>query len=240
MNKKVRGSVAKDVLDEVQGKIAYTYKNISLLKEALAHSSYANEHRADNVRDNERLEFLGDAILDLIISEYLFKKYPEMPEGDLSKLRASIVCEASLAQVAKEINLGEYILLGKGEERTGGRDRASILADAFEALTGSLFVDGGFEIAKKFLTDTLVKKVEKIKSLEDIYTDYKTLLQECVQRCSNNPISYKVVAEVGPDHDKHFQVEVCHEDSCLGRGTGKSKKEAEQDAAKSALNNYKN
>ena len=240
MNKKVRGSVAKDVLDEVQGKIAYTYKNISLLKEALAHSSYANEHRADNVRDNERLEFLGDAILDLIISEYLFKKYPEMPEGDLSKLRASIVCEASLAQVAKEINLGEYILLGKGEERTGGRDRASILADAFEALTGSLFVDGGLEIAKKFLTDTLVKKVEKIKSLEDIYTDYKTLLQECVQRCSNNPISYKVVAEVGPDHDKHFQVEVWHEDSCLGTGTGKSKKEAEQDAAKSALNNYKN
>lgn len=240
MNKKVRESVAKDVLDEVQGKIAYAYKNISLLKEALAHSSYANEHRADNVRDNERLEFLGDAILDLIISEYLFKKYPEMPEGDLSKLRASIVCEASLAQVAKEINLGEYILLGKGEERTGGRDRASILADAFEALTGSLFVDGGLEIAKKFLTDTLVKKVEKIKSLEDIYTDYKTLLQECVQRCSNNPISYKVVAEVGPDHDKHFQVEVWHEDSCLGTGTGKSKKEAEQDAAKSALNNYKN
>ena len=240
MNKKARESSRKDVLNEVQDKIGYIYNDVSLLKEALTHSSYANEHRVDNIKDNERLEFLGDAILDLIISEYLFKKHPKMPEGDLSKLRASIVCEASLAQVAKEMNFGDYILLGKGEEMTGGRERASILADGFEALTGALFIDGGFESAKKFLTETLVKKVEKVKSLEDIYTDYKTLLQECVQKHSSNPISYKVVAEEGPDHDKHFKVEVCHDENCLGTGTGKSKKEAEQDAAKSALNNYKN
>ena len=240
MNKKERESIRQDVLNEVQAKIGHTYKDISLLKEALTHSSYANEHRIDDVKDNERLEFLGDAILDLIISEYLFKKHPEMPEGDLSKLRASIVCEVSLAKAAKKMDLGEYILLGKGEEMTGGRERTSILADGFEALTGALFIDGGFESAKEFLTETLVKKVEQIKSLEDLYTDYKTLLQECVQRYSSNPISYKVVAEEGPDHDKHFKVEVYHEENCLGRGEGKSKKEAEQDAAKSGLNNYKN
>ena len=240
MSKKVQKANKSMVLDEMQKKLSYTFSNTALLEEALTHSSYANEHRNEHVKDNERLEFLGDAILDLIISEYLFKKHPEMPEGDLSKIRASIVCEASLAKTARRISLGEYILLGKGEEMTGGRERASILADGFEALTGALFVDGGFERAKAFLTDTLIGEVEQVSCLEDLYTDYKTLLQECIQKVSNEPIHYEVVGEEGPDHDKYFYVEVYHETKSLGRGIGKSKKEAEQDAAKKALNNYKN
>lgn len=238
MNKKVFETNRSQVLDEMQQVVAYTYKNSELLKIALTHSSYANEHRNHRIKDNERLEFLGDAILDLIISEYLFSKYPEMPEGDLSKIRASIVCEASLAKNARKMDLGKYILLGKGEEMTGGRSRSSILADAFEAITGSLFMDGGFEQAKTFIWNTLVKDVEQTESIETLYTDYKTLLQECIQKVSSNPITYKVVGEDGPDHDKHFYVEVMHEAKKLGRGVGKSKKEAEQDAARKALEEY--
>lgn len=239
MSKKIQKANKNRVLDEMQIKLNYTFKNCKLLEEALTHSSYANEHRHENVKDNERLEFLGDAILDLIISEYLFKKHMDMPEGDLSKIRASIVCEASLAKTAKIIGLGDYILLGKGEEMTGGRERASILADGFEALTGALFLDGGFDQAKDFLTHTLIEGIEKVTSIEDLYTDYKTLLQECIQKVSNEPIHYEVVGEEGPDHDKYFYVEVYHDTISLGRGIGKSKKEAEQDAAKKALNNYR-
>lgn len=239
MHKK-SGQITKDmVIEDVQNKLDYTFNNSTTLEEALTHSSYANEHRNEGVKDNERLEFLGDAILDLIISEYLFKKHPEMPEGDLSKMRASIVCEASLARMSRIIGLGEYILLGKGEEMTGGRDRASILADGFEALTGALFLDGGFDCAKAFLTQTLIKQVDGVSSLEDLYTDYKTLLQEVIQKESNLPIHYEVVGEEGPDHDKHFYVEVYHDNQVLGKGLGKSKKEAEQDAAKKALKGYK-
>ncbi len=239
MSKKVQKANKSRVLDEMQRKLSYTFSNSMLLEEALTHSSYANEHRNEKVKDNERLEFLGDAILDLIISEYLFKKHTDMPEGDLSKIRASIVCEASLAKTAKLIGLGEYILLGKGEEMTGGRERASILADGFEALTGALFLDGGFNEAKSFLTNTLIAGIEQVTSIEDLYTDYKTLLQECIQKVSNDPIHYEVIGEEGPDHDKYFYVEVYHDTISLGRGIGKSKKEAEQDAAKKALNNYK-
>ena len=238
MSKKTSQINKREVLENMQKVLQYTYCHSNLLEEALTHSSYANEHRNDQIRDNERLEFLGDAILDLIISEYLFKKYPNMPEGDLSKLRASIVCEGSLAKNAKKIALGKYILLGKGEELTGGRTRASILADAFEAITGSLFLDGGFEEAKRFIHATLVADVEQSECIESLYTDYKTLLQECIQKISTQPIQYEVVGEEGPDHDKHFYVEVFHEERSLGRGVGKSKKEAEQDAAKKALNCY--
>ncbi|MDF2612495.1 MAG: ribonuclease [Clostridia bacterium] len=227
-------------LESIQDKIRYHFENSDLLKQSLTHSSYANEHRSASISDNERLEFLGDAILDLIISEYLFKRHPRMPEGDLSKIRASIVCEASLAKTAKIIELGQFIRLGKGEEMTGGRERASILADTFEALTGAIFLDGGFDQAKNFLTESLIKEVEQVSSLEDLYTDYKTLLQESIQKESNKPISYEVVNEDGPDHDKNFYVEVYHGTMCLGKGIGKSKKEAEQDAAKKALNNSKN
>lgn len=240
MSKKDQQAMNQGLLEAFQKELGYTYRHHAVLKEALTHSSYANEHRHLHVKDNERLEFLGDAILDLIISEYLFKKYPQMPEGDLSKLRASIVCEGSLAKMAQKINLGQYISLGKGEEMTGGRKRASILADAFEAVTGSLFLDGGFDEARAFIHQTLVKEVEQTESIETLYTDYKTLLQECVQKVSAQPIHYEVVGEEGPDHDKHFHVAVYHEEKCLGRGMGRSKKEAEQDAAQKALNYYNN
>lgn len=221
---------------ELQSIVGYTFNEIERLRQAVTHSSFANEHRNMDIKDNERLEFLGDAILDLIISEYLFNKYKEMPEGDLSKIRASIVCEASLAKIARKINLGEYILLGKGEEMTGGRTRASILADAFEAVTGSIFVDGKFEDVREFLQRTLINEVDDI-SIQDLYTDYKTLLQENIQRESTLPIRYEVVEEKGPDHDKNFYVAVYHGEVCLGKGVGKSKKEAEQDAAKIAIDN---
>lgn len=240
MSKKVHAVNKHEILENMQQVLRYSYANSRLLEEALTHSSYANEHRNHQVKDNERLEFLGDAILDLIISEYLFKKFPDMPEGDLSKMRASVVCEGSLANMAKKMHLGKYILLGKGEELTGGRERASILADAFEAITGSLFLDGGFDEAREFIHSTLVNEVEQTESIEALYTDYKTLLQECIQKISMSPIHYEVVGEEGPDHDKHFQVEVFHENRSLGYGIGKSKKEAEQDAAKKALNLYNN
>lgn len=240
MQKKVNRAVNSSFMNKVQNKIDYHFKDNTILKQGLTHSSYANEHRNHALKDNERLEFLGDAILDLIISEYLFNKYPQMPEGDLSKIRASIVCEASLAKTAKYIELGSYILLGKGEEMTGGRERPSVLADAFEALTGAIFIDGGFEEARLFLTRTLVRQVEQVAAVEELYTDYKTLLQESIQKESHKVISYEVVGEEGPDHDKNFYVKVYHDAICLGKGIGKSKKEAEQDAAKKALNNFKN
>lgn len=238
MSKKQSTINKRELLEKMQAILNYQYQNKALLEEALTHSSYANEHRNRLIKDNERLEFLGDAILDLIISEYLFKKFSQMPEGDLSKIRASIVCEGSLAKMAHQMQLGQYILLGKGEELTGGRERDSILADAFEAITGSLFIDGGFACARQFIWDTLVQSVEQTASIETLYKDYKTLLQEAIQKISPSPIHYEVVGEEGPDHDKHFYVEVFHEERSLGRGVGKSKKEAEQDAAKKALKLY--
>lgn len=239
MERKTAKEIENGLMEMVQKTIGYQFKDKLILRQSLTHSSYANEHRNKALKDNERLEFLGDAILDLIISEYLFKKYLEMPEGDLSKIRASIVCEASLAKVAKIIHLGDYLLLGKGEAMTGGKTRASILADAFEALVGGIFLDSGFDAAKVFLESTLIKQVEKVNSLEDLYTDYKTLLQEEIQRESIMPLVYNVIGEKGPDHDKNFYVEVYHDTICLGKGVGKSKKEAEQDAAKKALLNSK-
>lgn len=238
MNKKNKKYISTQALEELERIIGYKFQTIGVLQEAITHSSFANENRNQQMKDNERLEFLGDAILDLIVSEYLFKKHPEMPEGDLSKIRASIVCEASLAKVARESELGQYILLGKGEEITGGRQRASILADMFEAITGAIFVDGEFEDVRQFITNTLIQSVDHL-SIEDLYTDYKTLLQENIQKESTMPIRYEVVEEKGPDHDKDFYVEVSHGDVCLGRGIGKSKKEAEQNAARVAIKNLK-
>ncbi|PHV71112.1 ribonuclease III [Sporanaerobium hydrogeniformans] len=235
MGRKINPENQIQVMERLQEVIGYVFKEPLTLREALTHSSYANEHRHKGLKDNERLEFLGDAILDLIISEYLFRKCKAMPEGDLSKIRASIVCEGSLAQTAKILQLGDYLQLGKGEEMTGGKTRASLLADAFEALTGAIFLDGGFEQAKAFLEKTLVKEVEKLGPLEDLYKDYKTLLQEHIQKESTTPLIYEVTGEDGPDHDKNFYVEVYHDTICLGKGVGKSKKEAEQDAAKRAL-----
>ncbi|WP_058486327.1 ribonuclease III [Defluviitalea phaphyphila] len=229
----------KNIKDEKISKfekiIGYTFKNKNLIIEALTHSSYANENRKYNIPNNERLEFLGDAILELIISDFIFHKYPNMPEGELTKLRASIVCEASLANIATKMNYGDFLYLGKGEELSGGRRRTSILADAFEAVLGAIYLDGKMESAVNFINKVLIPSIETIKD-NNMYMDYKTLLQEKIQKTSSIPVDYHIVNEKGPDHDKLFFVEVRHEGITLGKGEGKSKKEAEQNAAFNALN----
>lgn len=217
-----------------EANIGYKFKKREILTEALTHSSYANEHKTNKFKDNERLEFLGDAILDLVVSDFLYKKHEHLPEGDLSKLRASIVCEAFLIMAAKEINLGEFMRLGKGEEMTGGRGRTSVLADAFEAVIGAIYLDGGLEDAKGFIHQFIISFMESLASNKKI-EDYKTKLQEKIQKESKKPLSYVVIGEEGPDHDKYFVVEVKHDDRVLGQGSGKTKKEAEQKAAYKAL-----
>ena len=210
-----------------ENNIQYTFKDISLLELALTHSSYANESKVQ-MAYNERLEFLGDAVLQLITSEKLYTENPDMPEGKMSKLRASLVCEDALAEYSKQIELGRFMLLGKGEDNTGGRERPSVLADAFEALIGAIFLDGGIEPAKKFVRRFLDDAHLMVK-------DYKTLLQEIIQKNPGERLSYVVVGESGPDHDKCFTVEVRLNSNSIGTGTGKSKKQAEQQAAKEAL-----
>jgi len=214
--------------------IGYTFNSKQLLVQALTHSSYANEHKSTHLKDNERLEFLGDAILDLVVSDFLYKKHRNFPEGDLSKLRASIVCEAFLTNVAKQIHLGTFLLLGKGEEMTGGRTRTSILADAVEAVIGAIYLDKGLKEAQTFIFNKIVFFKESL-SASKISEDYKTHLQELIQKESADPLSYHVISEEGPDHDKCFNVEVKHKGKILGTGNGKSKKEAEQNAAYIAL-----
>lgn len=219
---------------EFEANIGYEFINKKILIEALTHSSYANEHRTKKFKDNERLEFLGDAILDLVVSDFLYKKHQDLPEGDLSKLRASIVCEAFLIMAAKEINLGKFMRLGKGEEMTGGRQRTSVLADAFEAVIGAIYLDGGLDAAKRFIHQFIISFMESLAANKKI-EDYKTRLQEEIQKGSKKPLSYEVVAEEGPDHDKYFVVVVKHNNHVLGEGSGKTKKEAEQKAAYEAL-----
>lgn len=210
-----------------ENNIQYTFKNKSLLELALTHSSYANESKA-HIEYNERLEFLGDAVLQLVTSEKLYKEHPDMPEGRMSKQRAALVCEDALANYSKQIDLGAFLFLGKGEENTGGRERPSILADAFEAVIGAIFLDGGINNAKKFILRFLNDKELHLK-------DFKTLLQEIIQKNPGERLSYVVIAEEGPDHDKSFTVEVKLNSNSIGQGTGKSKKAAEQQAAKEAL-----
>ena len=207
--------------------IGYTFKDKDLLKTAVTHSSYANENRG-GLNYNERLEFLGDAVLQLITSEKLFCENPTMPEGKMSKQRAALVCEDALAGYSTEIHIGDYMLLGRGEEMSGGRQRPSILADAFEAVTGAIFLDGGMENAKKFVLRFLDAAHRQLQ-------DYKTLLQEIIQKNPGERLSYVVCGESGPDHDKCFTVEVHLNSNIIGKGTGKSKKQAEQAAAKEAL-----
>lgn len=213
--------------------INYFFKNKKLLQTAFTHSSFSHEHK--NVNDNERLEFLGDAVLELIISDFLYKSFSNKSEGDLTKSRAAIVCEKNLSKIARDISLGENLRLGKGESMTGGKDRDSILADGVEAVIGSIYLDGGFECARKFINDFIVKvsmtEYDTIQSM-----DYKTSLQEIIQQSSKIPIVYKIIDETGPDHDKTFCVEVSHDEKTLGTGEGRSKKEAEQNAAYIALN----
>ena len=210
--------------------IEYEFKNKELLKTALTHSSYANEMGGD-IKYNERLEFLGDSVLGMITAEYLYRMHPEMPEGQLTKLRSTLVCEKSLHRFAESIKLGEFMYLGKGETRTGGRKRPSILADAFESLIAAIFIDSGFDDAKKFVLGFIANA----EIDEPTITDYKSTLQEIIQRNHGEILEYFMAGESGPDHNKKFIVEVKLNSNVIGTGEGRSKKQAEQMAAREAL-----
>lgn len=209
----------------------------NLLKQAFTHSSYVNEHKGKSFHDNERLEFLGDAVLELAVSEYLFKQNEEMPEGEMTKLRAAIVCEPSLVGFAKELQFGDYLLLGRGEEQTGGRERPAILADSFEAFLGALYLDQGYEKANNFLEQHIFEKIN-IGAFSHAM-DYKSQLQEFVQQDNKQTVDYQIIEERGPSHDKEFVAQVLINDQPTGEGAGRSKKEAEQRAAKASLDRLK-
>ncbi len=221
-------------LYELQKKIGYQFKNQELLKSALMHSSYTNEKRFPKYKCNERLEFLGDAVLELVSSEFLFEAHDKMPEGELTKHRASMVCEPSLAFCAREIGLGDFLLLGKGEEVTGGRNRDSITSDALEALIGAIYLDGGYDgfaNAKEFILKFVLNDLESKK----LFFDSKTILQELVQGNFTETLSYHLIKEEGPDHNKSFFVEVKIGNETYGEGSGRTKKAAEQEAAYHAI-----
>lgn len=213
----------------------YKFKDKKLISTALTHSSYANEHKNEGIECNERLEFLGDAILGFIVGEYIFKKFSMWPEGKLTKLRANVVCENMLSKKGKELGINKKLRLGNGEEHTGGRERNSIIADAVESVIGAIYLDGGMDEARKFILGLLAEEVEKISSTVHVL-DAKTTLQEILQKDSQEPIEYKLIGESGPAHCKVFAIEVCHKGKILGKGEGHSKKEAEQRAAMEAIN----
>ena len=220
------------MIKDLETAIGYRFRNITLLQNALAHSSYANERWHDSLKSNERLEFLGDSILGMVVAEHLYRNYPDRLEGELTRMRADMVCERALANIARRIELGQHLLLGHGEEQTGGRTRNSILADAVESVIAACFLDGGMEAARGFidrfvLTDVPVRKLRN--------ADYKTALQELVQQKKNQVLSYTLVGESGPDHDKQFDVEVKLNGQVVGAGSGSSKKRAEQSAAAGAI-----
>jgi ribonuclease-3 len=216
----------------LQKNLDYTFKNESLLLNALTHSSYANEAR-DGVTSNERLEFLGDSVLSVIVSDYIYKQFGNLPEGELTKLRASLVCEKSLCGFSRELDLGSFLCLGKGEEKGGGRERDSILADAFEAVLAAIYLDSDLETARKFVMNFILKELKHTD--DEVFKDYKTALQEIIQRNPEEYVTYILTGESGPDHDKLFEVEVHLNSNVIGKGKGKSKKQAEQMAAKQAL-----
>ena len=220
------------MLKDLEAALGYRFRNITLLENALTHSSYANERWHNSLLSNERLEFLGDSVLGMLVAEFLFHSFPNRPEGELTRMRADMVCERSLADVAEKISLGEHLLLGHGEEAGGGRSRDSILADAVESVIAACFLDGGMDAARKFI-DTFVLTEVPVQKLRN--ADYKTALQELVQQKKNQVLSYALVAESGPDHDKHFTVEVSLNGKVVGTGDGSSKKRAEQDAARVAI-----
>ncbi len=217
---------------ELEERIGYHFHNGALLCQALSHSSYANEHRNMGAQNNERLEFLGDAVLELVSSQFLYVEYPKLPEGDLTKLRASIVCEPTLALCARDFDLPSFLLLGKGEERTGGRGRNSIVSDALEALIGAIYLDGGIEAATTFIKGFILNDIEHKK----LFFDSKTILQEVVQKeFAGEAFAYRVLDEKGPDHDKQFEAGVFVGEKLLGKGSGTTKKSAEMEAAYRAL-----
>ena len=214
--------------------MGYAFKNKALLENALQHSSYANEHRGGGMRSNERLEFLGDAVLGVVTADYLFRKHPDLPEGDLTRLRAALVCEDSLHEVAQSLELGRYLKLGRGEEQGGGRRRPSILADATESVFAAVYLDGGMEAASELIHRVLLDKGRE-EAVEERRRDFKTELQELVQRKSGSTLGYRLVGSTGPDHAKVFEAAVLLNGEVLSTGTGHSKKEAEQAAAGAAL-----
>ena len=220
------------MIKDLEAAIGYRFKNITLLQNALTHSSYANERWHNSLLSNERLEFLGDAILGMTVAKYLYQTFPDRPEGELTRMRADMVCEQTLAKVAARIELGKHLLLGNGEEQGGGRTRNSILADAVESVIAASYLDGGMEAAQKFIEQFILVEVP-VKKLHN--ADYKTALQELVQQKKNQVLSYTLVGESGPDHDKQFDVEVKLNGKVVGTGSGSSKKRAEQAAAHAAL-----
>lgn len=220
------------MIKDLEKAIGYSFQNIILLQNALTHSSYANECWHDSLKSNERLEFLGDSILGMVVAEHLYRRFPERPEGELTKMRADMVCEQALAVIAEKLELGKHLLLGNGEEQTGGRSRASILADAVESVIAASFLDGGMDAAKAFIEKFVLCDVP-VKSMHNI--DFKTALQEQVQRKRDQVLAYRLTGESGPDHDKRFEVEVTLNGKVVGTGIGSSKKRAEQAAAKAAL-----
>ena len=227
VSQKVRVNTMNRNLQELERTICYQFKEHGLFVQALTHSSYANEHRWNHSRCNERLEFLGDAVLEIVTSDFLYHKYEDLPEGDLTKIRASIVCEPTLAYCAGDISLGEYLLLGKGEEATGGRSRNSVVSDAMEALIGAIYLDGGFANAKEFILRFIMNDIEH----KQLFFDSKTILQEIVQSQTEKPLAYELLREEGPDHNKIFESRALIGEEEIGRGTGRTKKAAEAVAA---------
>ena len=220
------------MIKDLEVSLGYHFHNITFLQNALTHSSYANERWRDSLASNERLEFLGDSILGMVTAEYLYKLLPDRPEGELTRIRADLVCETNLAKVARRLNLGKYLLLGHGEEQGGGRDRASILADATESVLAATYLDGGFQAAADLIHRFILTDIPT-DHLRNV--DYKTKLQELVQQKKNQVLSYQLVGQSGPDHDKKFDVEVFLNGKTVGFGSGSSKKRAEQDAARQAI-----
>lgn len=221
-------------LDAFEQRLGYRFQNRSLLVNAMSHSSYTNEHNRPKTDSNERLEFLGDAIVDMVVSDYLYRHYPELPEGSLTKIRAAVVCEGSFAHIAGALGYGKCLLLGKGEASTGGRERASVLADTFEAVVAAMYLDGGIEKVSAWIVGHLEEPIQLAVSGKTVQ-DYKTSLQELVQKGDRGKVSYQVIHEEGPDHAKVFTVEVSVDGKTLAQGKGSSKKDAEQAAAGSAI-----
>ena len=218
-------------MEALEEKLGYRFTDRSLLENALTHSSYANENRARGMQSNERLEFLGDSVLGMVVADYLYRTHPDLPEGDLTRTRAALVCEESLAEVARTLELGAYLKLGRGEEAGGGRTRPSITADAVEAVLAAVYLDGGIGSARKLIQRFILDKEEE----KSASRDYKTALQELVQKESGRVLGYKLIGSEGPDHAKIFSVEVDLNGGPIGRGKGRSKKEAEQMAAKAGI-----
>ena len=224
------------MIKDLEAALGYKFQNITLLQNALTHSSYANERWHNSLLSNERLEFLGDSILGMAVAAYLYHNFPDRPEGELTRMRADMVCETSLALIANRLDLGRHLLLGHGEERFGGRSRVSILADAVESVIAACYLDGGIEAARGVISRFVLCNVP-VSKLQNV--DYKTSLQELVQQKKNQTLRYQLVGESGPDHDKVFTAQVLLNNQVVGEGTGSSKKRAEQDAARGALEKLK-